>query len=111
MFDYEESVNAIEEPDLGDAWIPEIAGRKKFTATIVCKFDETDSTGQEVMSVGSSVSLQFLPYGTGTGAQRKTVSCMIRSVGVAFPEGDGYVRRTFTVASDAAAGVTNDTLP
>ena len=57
----------IEDNAQGDASKTHKVGTKGWSGSVSCYFDETDSTGQEVMLEGLSVALHLLPDGATTG--------------------------------------------
>lgn len=99
---WEHSINLIEEPDLNDTFIPVAAGRESFSATIECKFDPDDSTGQETLTVGATATLLFQPEGGGVGTYEVSAPVIVETVGVDIPNDDGYIKRSLSVRGTAA---------
>jgi hypothetical protein len=110
-FSYETSNGIIEEPDLADTWVPGAAGRSKFRGTLECKFDYDDTNGQEAMTAGAAVTLDYLPEGDTLGDRRVQADVIVETVGVAVPNEDGFIKRTFAVVGADATGPTFDTVP
>lgn len=65
-FSLTESAATIENSALGDAADTHIVGSTNWNGSINCYWDETDSTGQEAMTIGASVALHLRPEGAGT---------------------------------------------
>ena len=79
-FTINESADRIEDTALGDSNRTYKAGLADVNGTIECWFDASDTTGQEAMSVGSTVSLDLRPAGTGSGLATWTVSAQITEI-------------------------------
>jgi len=59
------NMETIDDTAMGDSWRTKMVGLKSWDGTIECHWDDTDSTGQEAMTIGASVSLDLLPEGSG----------------------------------------------
>ena len=66
-YSVEETGDTIDDSTMGDVSRTFIAGLKTFTATIDCLWDETNTTGQGALTVGSTVTLNLYPEGATTG--------------------------------------------
>ena len=62
-----EGVNIIDDTATGDAADTHKAGTTNWSGSVNCYWDETDTNGQEAMTVGASVTLHLLPDGATTG--------------------------------------------
>jgi len=95
-FNISEQSTPIEDTALGDSNKTYKAGAPEVGGTIECHFDHTDSTGQEAMTIGATVSLELLPLGAGSGLP--TYSCSAEITGIDGPDNsfDEIVSRTFT---------------
>jgi len=107
-FSVTESADKIEDTALGDANKTFKAGKPEVSGSIDCWWDDSDTTGQGAMTVGSIVSLDLRPEGTGSGFATWTVSASIDSIetNVAFNE---IVTAKFTWS--AAGTLTKGTQP
>lgn len=97
-FTINENADRIEDTALGDSNRTYKAGLSDVNGSIECWFDDGDTTGQEAMTVGSTVSLDLRPEGTGTGLASWTVSAQMTEIvtEVAFNE---IVTRNFNWAA------------
>lgn len=55
---------------------------KEFRGTVNCWWDDSDATGQESMTIGTSVTLKLRPEGVGTGLREYSGLCRITSEGI-----------------------------
>ena len=61
--------DVVEDTALGDSMKSFITGRGSFTASIDMNFDD-DDTAQGSLTQGASVSVEFMPEGSGSGEQK-----------------------------------------
>ena len=61
-----EGINVIDNTVIGDAADTHAVGTTNWSGSVSCFWDETDSTGQEAMTIGASVALHLLPEGAGS---------------------------------------------
>jgi len=100
-FDITETDNIIESTSMGDTSKTFEAGLKEASGTITCHFDKSDSTGQEAMTVGASVTLNLYPEGNSTGNREISMTAQITSVGVSEAINE-IVERSFGFTADGA---------
>lgn len=62
-----EGINVMDDTVTGDSADTHIVGTTNWSGSVNCYWDETDSTGQEAMTIGASVDLSLLPDGATTG--------------------------------------------
>ena len=93
-FDITETDNIIEDTATGDSAKTFVSGLNEASGTITCHFDKSDSSGQEAMTVGASVTLNLYPEGDSTGNREITMTALITSVGVSETIND-IVERSF----------------
>lgn len=86
---------------MGDAWRTLKAGLKSFAGSLTCHWDDTDSTGQEALTVGAGVTLNLYPEGDSTGEDEMTGAVIITSVGVTVNK-DGITQRSFSFEGNGA---------
>ena len=93
-FDITETDNIIEDTAMGDTAKTFVSGLNEASGTVTCHFDRTDSSGQEAMTVGASVTMNLYPEGDTTGNREITFTALITSVGVSETIND-IVERSF----------------
>lgn len=93
-FDITETDNIIEDTAMGDTSKTYVSGLNEASGSITCHFDRTDTSGQEAMTVGASVTLNLYPEGDSTGKREISASALITSVGVSETIND-IVERSF----------------
>ena len=79
-FSVDETADTIESTALSNSariYVSDLVG---FSGTIDCHWDETDSTGQGAMTVGSSVTLNLYPEGSASSATYYTGTAIITSI-------------------------------
>ena len=100
----EESGDTIETTALGDTSRTYVAGLKTFSGTIEVYWDETDTDGQEALTTGATVSLNFFPMGSVAGTYY-TGSAIVTAISISGTT-DGTVDRSFTVQGTGALSIT-----
>lgn len=106
-FNLDETNDTVEDTSLTDTAKSYLVLRKDATGTIECHWDETDTTGQEALDVGSSVTLNLYPEGADTGDAYYTGTALVTGASVAVTM-DGVISRTFNV--QFSGGVTHTTV-
>lgn len=98
--------DVVEDTALGDSMKSFITGRGSFTASIDMNFDDDDSA-QGSLVQGASVSVEFMPEGSGSGEQKLSGTGIVTgmSVGVTL---DGVTTRT--VSLQGSGGLTIGTV-
>lgn len=95
-FTLSESIGVVDDTVLGDTSKSHLVTIKEWSASISAFWDETDSTGQEVMVVGASIDLSLLPQGDSAGdisfAGTASITAIERSNDI-----EGVVTASFTV--------------
>ena len=66
-FSLDTTGDVIENSNLGSTARQYLAGRTSWSASVECHFDETDTNGQQALTVGSSVTLNLYPEGADSG--------------------------------------------
>jgi len=66
-FTLSEGVNVVDDTVTGDTSDTHKTGTANWNGSINCYWDETDSTGQEAMTIGASVDVSLYPDGVATG--------------------------------------------
>jgi len=78
----ETSAVAVTTTNLAAAWETRITGSKDWKASIEVAWDETDTTGQEVLIEGASVTIGLYPEGGGAGATYHTGAAIVERRGM-----------------------------
>lgn len=101
-FNFEQSVSPVEDTELSDTHKTFLTGGKKETnGSITCQWDETDTNGQEAMTIDAEVTLNLYPEGDTSGDSYWTGSAIITKVGVANNDGE-TVKRSFEWIANGA---------
>ena len=106
-FNLDETNDTVEDTTLTDTAKSYLVLRKDATGTIECHWDETDTSGQEALDVGSSVTLNLYPEGADSGDAYYTGTAIVTGASVAVTM-DGVISRTFNV--QFSGGVTHTTV-
>ncbi len=95
-YSVEQTGDTVEDTTMGDSWRTHKATLRSWTATVECFWDETDTTGQGALSVGTEVTLNLYPEGSTTGDKYYTGTAIVtgRSISASF---DGMVESTINV--------------
>ena len=96
-----ESANTINDTVLSDAWETNQVGTKSWSGNATAFYDETDTNAQEVLVVGSKVTLKMYPEGTATTAAYKYGTAVITGVKQSAAI-NGMVEREFSFTGDGA---------
>lgn len=91
----DEKAAIIDDTTLTDDYETKQAGNKSWSGGATAWWDETDTNGQEALTVGAAVTLKFHMEGTGTGATYKSGAAVVESVGQAAAI-NGIVERNFS---------------
>ena len=106
-FTLNETQDTVEDTSLTDSKKSYIALRGDATATIECHWDETDTSGQEALDVGSSATIELYPEGADSGDAYYTGTGIVTSADVAVSM-DGIISRTLGI--QFSGGVTHTTV-
>ena len=71
-FTLDETMEPIEDTDLGETAKGFQSGDTSWTATVECKWDKADTSGQGAMTIGASVSISLQPEGDTTGDETRS---------------------------------------
>jgi hypothetical protein len=78
----DQNVTLIDDTEMSDATESHKAGPTSWGGSIDCFWDETDSTGQLAMTVGTSVTLNLYPEGATTGDYYYTGAATVESISI-----------------------------
>lgn len=107
-FSLTEGVNVIDDTTIGDTSDTHKIGTTNWSGSISCFWDDSDSNGQEAMTIGASVEVHLRPEGAGAGnidftgtasvtsIERAVTNNSITTVNFSF-QGSGNLTRTVLV--------------
>ena len=72
--------DTIEDTELGDAAKTFKSGNYGWSGSVSCFWDETDTNGQEALTIGASVTLTLYPEGAATGAKTYSGSVIVTGI-------------------------------
>lgn len=100
-YSIEESADTLEQTTMGNSARQYRPSLTSWSGSIDVYWDETDTTGQGALTVGSEVTLNVYPEGADTGDTYYTGSCIVTGVSKsgAF---DGMVEASISVQGDGA---------
>ena len=103
-FTLDETMEPIEDTDLG-TYVKEFAvGDTMWTANIECRWDKADATGQGAMTIGASVALSLNPEGNTTGDETRSGTGLVISRGAVSEKGS-MVTQSFGIQGTGALAV------
>ena len=79
-FSFDESCDTVETTALSNSARSYVSDLVTFSGSIDCFWDETDSSGQGALSVGSSVTLNLYPEGSDTADTYYTGTAIVTSI-------------------------------
>jgi hypothetical protein len=95
-YSVEETSDTAEDTSMGDSYRTFKTTLKAWTGSVDVFWDETDSTGQGALVVGSEVTVRFMPEGASSGDTYLTGSAIVtgKTITGSF---DGMVESTITL--------------
>lgn len=87
-----ETADTIEDTTINDTSKTFQAGLKSWNGSLNAFWDETDTNGQEALTVGSSATLNLYPEGATTGDIYYSGTAIVTSIGLSVPT-NGMVAR------------------
>ncbi len=104
-YSVEETADTVEDTSMGDSYRTHKTTLKAWTGTVDVFWDETDSTGQGALTVGSEVTVRFMPEGTIGGDAYLSGSAIVtgKTISASF---DGMVESTITLQGTGALTTT-----
>lgn len=100
-FTIETSVSIADDTVMTDTWETHQIGIKKWSGSLTCFWDESDTNGQVALDEGASVTLNLYPDGTTTGKKYVTGTVTIESTTTSAAK-DGIVTRSFNFTGNGA---------
>ena len=100
-YSVEETADTTEDTSMGDSYRTHKTTLKSWSGTVDVFWDELDTTGQGALTVGSEVTVRFMPEGSTTGDVYFTGSAIVtgKTVSASF---DGMVESTITLQGTGA---------
>lgn len=100
-FSLEESADTLETTSMGDTARTYLPSLTTFSGSVDVYWDETDTTGQGALTIGSEVTLNFYPEGATTGDTYYTGSAIVTGV-TRSASFDGMVEASISVQGTGA---------
>lgn len=104
-YSIEETADTIEDTTMGDSARTYVSSLTSFSGSIDVYWDETDTSGQGALTVGSSVTLNFYPEGADTGDTYYTGTALVTGVSRS-ASFDGMVEASISVQGTGALTAT-----
>lgn len=102
-YSVEQTGDTVEDTTMGDAWRTHKTTLKSWTGSVDVYWDETDTTGQGALTVGSSVTMNFYPEGATAGTSETYLTGTALVTGVTVTASfDGMVESTLSVQGTGA---------
>ena len=100
-YSVEETADTVEDTAMGDSYRTHKTTLKAWSGTVDVFWDETDTTGQGALTVGSEVTANFYPEGSSTGDAYMTGTAIVtgKTVSASF---DGMIESTITLQGTGA---------
>jgi len=100
-FSVEETSDTAEDTSMGDSYRTYKTTLKSWSGSVDVFWDETDTTGQGALAVGSQVTMKFYPEGATTGDIYLTGSAIVTSLSIN-SSFDGLVESSIKVQGTGA---------
>lgn len=100
-FEIEVQQDTADDSVMGDTWHTHLTGLKSWSANVECLWDETDTSGQVALTIGTSASLTLGPEGATSPDVVYTGTATVKSIGVAVSH-DGVVTRRIAFEGNGA---------
>lgn len=93
------SANMIADNAIDDAWESNNAGRKKWSGSINCNWNPADTSGQQALTIGASVTLNLYGNGATTGDTLFSGTALINEISRDWSD-ESMVKATFQFVGD-----------
>ena len=100
-YSIEETSDTVEDTSMGDTYRTHKTTLKAFSGTVDVFWDETDTTGQGALSVGSEVTINFYPEGADSGDTYYSGSAIVTSKSIT-GSFDGMVESSIAIQGTGA---------
>lgn len=100
-FSVDETMDTIESTSMGDTYRTYETSLKSWSGSVDVFFDDTDTTGQGALTVGSEVTVNFQVEGSTTGDHLLSGTALVtgRTINSSF---DGLVEASLSLQGDGA---------
>lgn len=100
-YSIEQTADTVEDTSMGDSYRTHKTTLKSWSGTVDVFWDETDTTGQAALTVGSEVTANFYPEGSTTGDAYLTGTAIVtgKTISASF---DGMVESTISLQGTGA---------
>lgn len=106
-FEVTTEAGTLDNTVMGATWETHDIGFKRWTGSLTCLWDDTDTNGQEALTEGASVTIHFKPEGSDAGDEDYTGTATVTQV-TRRAAHDGLVEASFTFQGSGALTVTTD---
>lgn len=96
-----ETVDTVDDTVMGDSAKTHLVGLPGWSGNATCNWDDTDTNGQEALTIGASVTLHFMAEGDTSTNDDMTGTATVTSVGVTSSV-EGKVERSFEFVGNGA---------
>lgn len=105
-FEFSEEVEPVDDTAMGDTGRTHIPGSgiPGWSGSATAHWDETDTNGQEALSIGASVTLNLYPEGSTSGDQYRTGLATVTNRTQTQKHDGETVRVTFTFLGNGLLG-------
>lgn len=94
-FDLTIRIGTIDDSAMGDEWESYITHLKGWSGTMNCHWDESDTDGQNALTIGTEVALSLGPEGHASGDTVYSGTAIVEEIGISASK-DSVVSRNFT---------------
>ena len=100
-FSYTERKAVADDSALADAADTHLGGSTNWDASITCQWEETDTNGQEALTIGASVTLNLYVEGASGGDDKASGTATVVEIGVAVRRNQ-TTQRTYRLTGNGA---------
>lgn len=100
-FEVSQTADTVEDTVMGDTWKTNKATLKSWSASVTVLFDHTDTNGQNVFTIGSTVSFKGYPSTDASGGLELDGSAIVTNRNISTSH-DGLVEGTLELTGTGA---------
>lgn len=89
------AMDTIDDTQQSDTWVTHLPGKKSWSGQLTAAWDETDTSGQEALAIGASVTLNLYPEGASTGDTYWSGTATVTGIGITVPK-NGLLTRAIS---------------
>ena len=97
----DETMEPIRSDTLGETAQTNESGDTSWTAQLECYWDKADSTGQEALTIGASVTVEFMPEGATGGNYSMSGTALVTNRSIANTK-QSMVTQSFSLIGNGA---------